>query len=84
MRARGKKILQQDVDILEAQTRNIVRFGGERYTSTDLDLLGNAIWRLMRQAERADQITKSQGQGQERDESETDVEIGSSQVTLQL
>ncbi len=75
VRARGKKILQQDVDMLESQTRNIRRFGGERYTSTDLDLLGNAIWRLMRQAERADQGLP---------ESETVVDIGSSRATLQL
>lgn len=54
IRARGRAILQQDVDMLEAQTANIRRFGGERYTSTELDLLGNAIWRLLRQAERAE------------------------------
>ena len=76
VRLRGKKILQQDVDILEQQTDNIRRFGGERYTSTDLDLLGNAIWRLMRQAERVEQR-------QGRDE-EVPVKIGNSKVTLQL
>jgi phenylpropionate dioxygenase-like ring-hydroxylating dioxygenase large terminal subunit len=75
IRARGKKILQQDVDVLEEQTRNIRRFGGERYTSTDLDLLGNAIYRLMRQAERAEQGQTA---------SATDVEVGSPEVTLQL
>lgn len=75
IRARGKKILQQDVDMLESQTRNIARFGGERYASTDLDLLGNAIWRLMRQAERAEQG---------HDDQEVPVEIGSPRVTLQL
>lgn len=74
VRMRGKKILEQDVTMLEAQTANTARFGGERYTSTDLDLLGNAIWRLLRQAERAEQ-----GRGDE-----TPVEIGSPRVTLQL
>jgi phenylpropionate dioxygenase-like ring-hydroxylating dioxygenase large terminal subunit len=74
VRVRGKKILEQDVDMLEAQTANVRRFGGERYTSTDLDLLGNAIWRLMRQAERAE------GAGG----AEVPVEIGAPQVTLQL
>ena len=54
VRARGRAILRQDVDMLGEQTANIRRFGGERYTSTELDLLGNAIWRLLRQAERAD------------------------------
>jgi phenylpropionate dioxygenase-like ring-hydroxylating dioxygenase large terminal subunit len=74
VRTRGKKILEQDVTMLEAQTANAARFGGERYTSTDLDLLGNAIWRLLRQAERAE--------GRANDG--TEVAIGSSKVTLQL
>ncbi len=73
VRSRGRKILEQDVEMLEAQTENMMRFGGERYASTDLDLLGNAIKRLMRQAERAE--------GQDAD---VPVEIGSSQVTLRL
>lgn len=73
VRARGKKILEQDVQMLEAQTMNMTRFGGERYTSTDLDLLGNAIKRLMRQAEKAE--------GQPVD---VEVEIGNPKVTLQL
>lgn len=87
VRARGKKILEQDVRMLEEQTANIGRFGGERYTSTDLDLLGNAIWRQMRQAEKADQSSDDgshPGKAQERDESETEVQLGSSKVTLQL
>lgn len=74
VRARGRKILEQDVTMLEAQTANASRFGGERYTSTDLDLLGNAIWRLLRQAERRE--------GDRADD--TPVEIGRDQVTLQL
>jgi phenylpropionate dioxygenase-like ring-hydroxylating dioxygenase large terminal subunit len=73
VRARGKKILEQDVEMLEAQNANVDRFGEERYTNTDLDLLGNAIKRLLRQAERADGTV-----------TETDVEIGSPKVTLQL
>lgn len=81
VRARGKKILQQDIDILEHQTRNIRRFGGERYTSTDLDLLGSAIWRLMRQAEKTEQQDQGQEQGRY---DETDVAIGNPRVTLQL
>jgi phenylpropionate dioxygenase-like ring-hydroxylating dioxygenase large terminal subunit len=60
VRARGAKILQQDVDVLEAQTANIARFGGERYTSTPLDLLANAILRLLRQAERVEQGRRSE------------------------
>lgn len=54
VQVRGKGVLEQDVAMLEAQTERTRRFGGERYTSTDLDLLGNAIWRRLRQAERAE------------------------------
>ena len=54
IKARGRAVLRQDADILAAQTERIRRFGGERYTSTDLDLLGRGIWRLLRQAERAE------------------------------
>lgn len=52
--ARGIQILRQDASMLARQTDNIRRFGGERYTSTELDLMGNAIWRLLRRAERAE------------------------------
>lgn len=54
--AQGRQIAQQDVEILGEQTKNATRFGGERYTSTDLDLLGPAIFQLMRQAEKAEGI----------------------------
>ena len=39
---------------LADQLANVRRFGGERFTSTDLDLIGNAVWRLLREAERAE------------------------------
>lgn len=52
--AQGKRILAQDAGMLARQTENIRRFGGERYTSTDLDLFGSAVRRLLRQAERAE------------------------------
>ena len=54
IKARGRAVLRQDADMLAAQTERIRRFGGERYSSTDLDLLGRGIWRLLRQAERAE------------------------------
>ena len=54
--ARGRGILKQDADFLARQTDNIRRFGGERYTSTELDLIGNGIWRLLRQAERSERL----------------------------
>jgi phenylpropionate dioxygenase-like ring-hydroxylating dioxygenase large terminal subunit len=49
---RGRQILRQDARALARQSDNVRRFGRERYTSTDLDLLGNAVWRLLREAER--------------------------------
>lgn len=77
VRARGAKILQQDVDALEAQTANIARFGGERYTSTALDLLGNAILRLMRQAERSERTESTTAD-------EVPVEVGPPTAVIQL
>ena len=48
-------IFRQDSRILAAQTEQIQSFGGERFASTEIDVLGQQIWRLMRKAE--------QGQG---------------------
>jgi phenylpropionate dioxygenase-like ring-hydroxylating dioxygenase large terminal subunit len=45
------RILAQDAAVLRRQTRNIRRFGGEQYESTELDLLGPHVWRLLREAE---------------------------------
>lgn len=45
------KIFGQDVAILRAQTKAIQEFGGENFTSTDLDLMGPQVWRLLRRAE---------------------------------
>jgi len=49
--ARGRQILSQDAKVLARQNETIQRFGGERFTSTELDLMGNAIRRLLRAAE---------------------------------
>ena len=46
------RIFRQDAEILKAQTETIRRFGGEQFMSTDVDVLGREIWRLLRQAER--------------------------------
>jgi hypothetical protein len=46
------RIFAQDAAILEKQTENIRRFGGEQYVSTEVDVLGPAIQRLLRAAER--------------------------------
>jgi phenylpropionate dioxygenase-like ring-hydroxylating dioxygenase large terminal subunit len=45
-------ILGQDVEILRQQTRRIRDFGGESYRSTELDLMGPEILRMLRQSER--------------------------------
>ena len=54
VRLRGRQVLRQDAGMLAQQSAQIRRFGGERFTSTELDLLGSAIWRLLREAERAE------------------------------
>jgi hypothetical protein len=46
------RVLAQDREILARQTEAIRRFGGEQYMSTDLDLMGPEIWRMLKQAER--------------------------------
>ena len=48
------KIFRQDAAILKRQTENIQRFGGEQFASTEIDVLGRHIWRLMKAAERGD------------------------------
>jgi len=44
-------IFRQDARVLKAQAENVRAFGGEQYMSTELDLIGPHIWRLMKQAE---------------------------------
>jgi phenylpropionate dioxygenase-like ring-hydroxylating dioxygenase large terminal subunit len=48
------RIFRQDAEILRVQTETIRRFGGEQFMSTDVDVLGREIWRLLRQAERGE------------------------------
>lgn len=50
----GRAIFAQDRRILRLQTESIHRFGGEQFISTEIDLLGPHIWRLMKAAERGD------------------------------
>jgi phenylpropionate dioxygenase-like ring-hydroxylating dioxygenase large terminal subunit len=44
-------IFGQDRKMLEAQAQTVKSFGGEQFMSTDLDLIGPHIWRLLKQAE---------------------------------
>ncbi|MFO0572709.1 MAG: aromatic ring-hydroxylating dioxygenase subunit alpha [Polyangia bacterium] len=48
------KIFSQDAAILAKQTETTRRFGGEQFASTEIDVLGKHIWRLLRAAERGD------------------------------
>jgi len=48
------RIFKQDARILALQADNVRRFGGERFVSTEIDVLGPQIWRLLKQAERGD------------------------------
>ncbi|HYG69081.1 MAG TPA: aromatic ring-hydroxylating dioxygenase subunit alpha, partial [Anaeromyxobacteraceae bacterium] len=50
----GAAIFRQDARILRLVTDNVARFGGERFATTELDVLGPQIWRLLRQAERGE------------------------------
>ena len=44
-------IFAQDARVLAAQTRAVRSFGGERYASTEIDVLGPQIWRLLRRSQ---------------------------------
>jgi hypothetical protein len=46
------RIFRQDMSILARQTATIRRFGGERLASTEIDVLGPQIWRLLQEAAR--------------------------------
>ncbi len=46
------RIFKQDAFILQKQTDAVRGFGGEEFVSTEIDVLGLQIWRLLRQAER--------------------------------
>lgn len=53
-------IFRQDARALALQTGNVERFGGEQYVSTEIDVLGNHILRLLRNAERGDRTAHSE------------------------
>ena len=53
--------------MLASQTGATQRFGGERFTSTDLDFIGAGIWRLLRGAERLEQGGNGRAEDDEAD-----------------
>lgn len=48
------RIFGQDAAMLALQTRSVQTFGSQQYASTDIDLLGPHILRLLRRAERGE------------------------------
>ena len=46
----AERIFRQDSAILARQTETIRKFEGEQYANTDIDVLGQQIWRLLKQA----------------------------------
>jgi phenylpropionate dioxygenase-like ring-hydroxylating dioxygenase large terminal subunit len=48
------RIFKQDADMLKRQTETIRHFNGEQYMSTEIDVLGPHIYRLLKQAERGE------------------------------
>jgi phenylpropionate dioxygenase-like ring-hydroxylating dioxygenase large terminal subunit len=55
-------IFQQDARILGEQTRVLQHFGAEQFASTELDVLGPPILRLLRQAEREQVAAAPEGE----------------------
>jgi hypothetical protein len=53
-------VVRQDATVLKQQTETTRLFGGEQFASTDVDVLGPQILRLLRQAERGEAVTPSE------------------------
>jgi phenylpropionate dioxygenase-like ring-hydroxylating dioxygenase large terminal subunit len=60
-----RKIIRQDVEILAAQTEQILRFGGPQFCHVETDLLGLKIQSMRRRAERSDSVTPTNDQERE-------------------
>ncbi len=56
----ARAIFKQDAVVLEKQAKTIETFGGESFASTEVDALGPAILRLLRNAERGDRTPVDQ------------------------
>jgi phenylpropionate dioxygenase-like ring-hydroxylating dioxygenase large terminal subunit len=50
----ARRIFNQDAAMLKRQTDAARRFGGEHYTSTEVDVLGLQIWQLLKRAEKGE------------------------------
>jgi phenylpropionate dioxygenase-like ring-hydroxylating dioxygenase large terminal subunit len=56
------RVFQQDARILKMQTDLIHRFGGEQFVSTEIDVMGRHIWRLLKAAERGEAAGEEKGE----------------------
>jgi phenylpropionate dioxygenase-like ring-hydroxylating dioxygenase large terminal subunit len=54
LRPLALRIFAQDARILRQQTETISTFGGEQFASTEIDVLGRHIWRLLKARERGE------------------------------
>jgi phenylpropionate dioxygenase-like ring-hydroxylating dioxygenase large terminal subunit len=59
-------IFAQDARILRRQAETIQRFGGEQFASTEIDVLGQGILRLLRRAERGEPGLSDDGPAERR------------------
>jgi phenylpropionate dioxygenase-like ring-hydroxylating dioxygenase large terminal subunit len=57
LRPIAMRIFGQDAEVLKRQTETIRQFGGEQYMSTEIDVVGNHILKLLRDAERGQRKT---------------------------
>lgn len=62
----ARRVIAQDARMLRAQTESIRRFEGEQFVSTEVDLLGPHILRLLRQAERGEKQDRDAATTEER------------------
>jgi hypothetical protein len=60
LRPLALRIFQQDAGMLKRQTETIQQFGGEQYMSTEIDILGPQIYRLLKQAERGEREAQAE------------------------
>ena len=62
------KVVAQDVSILKAQTATVAHFGGKRFMSTEIDILGSSINRLLRESREQESCALGSSQSGSRDE----------------
>lgn len=83
VRQQGRRILRQDAEALARQTEQTRRFDGERYASTELDLLGTAIWRLLRHAHLAEQPGEQDQHGHQDQQDHPPATVSEREVTFE-